>query len=97
MAKRSDVVVYPVASKGPRPDFLDDLASLTGCRLHQLDKDDDLTTTFRAILDEFRFRYLVTYTPMNVSRGGWHTLDVKVNKPGARVKARPGYQGGTDK
>jgi Ca-activated chloride channel homolog len=93
MAKRTDVVVYPIASKGARPDFLDDLASLTGGRLHEVERDDDLSATFRAILDEFRYRYLVTYTPRNVTPGGWHTLDVKVNRPGARVKARPGYQG----
>ncbi len=56
--------------------------------------NDDLSATFRAILDEFRHRYLVTYTPKNVPKDGWHKLDVRVNKPGARVKARPGYQGG---
>ena len=94
MAKRSDVVVYPIATKGARPDFLEDLASLTGGQLHEVDRKDDLSKTFRAILDEFRYRYLLTYTPRNVPRGGWHTLDVKVNRSGARVKARPGYQGG---
>ena len=94
MAKRSDVVVYPIATKGARPDFLEDLASLTGGQLHEVDRNDDLSKTFRAILDEFRYRYLLTYTPRNVARGGWHTLDVKVNRSGARVKARPGYQGG---
>ena len=93
MGRRSDVVVYPIASKGARPDFLDELASLTGGRLHEVGRNDDLTATFRSILDEFRYRYLVTYTPKNVPKGGWHTLEVKVNKPGARVKARPGYQG----
>ena len=94
MAKRSDVVVYPIATKGARPDFLEELASLTGGQLHEVDRKDDLSKTFRAILDEFRYRYLLTYTPRNVSRGGWHTLDVRVNRSGARVKARPGYQGG---
>ena len=94
MARRSDVVVYPIATKGARPDFLEDLASLTGGQLHEVDRKDDLSKTFRAILDEFRYRYLLTYTPRNVARGGWHTLDVKVNRSGARVKARPGYQGG---
>lgn len=93
MARRSDVVVYPIAAKGARPDFLEDLASLTGGRLHEVDRKDDLSKTFSAILDEFRFRYLVTYTPRNVPRQGWHTLDVKVNRSGARVKARPGYMG----
>jgi Ca-activated chloride channel homolog len=94
MAKRSDVVVYPIASKGARPDFLEDLASLCGGRLQEVDRHDDLSNTFKAILDEFRYRYLLTYTPRNVPREGWHTLDVRVNRSGARVKARPGYQGG---
>ena len=94
LGRRSDVVVYPIASQGARPDFLEELAALTGGRLHEVTPNDDLSATFRAILDEFRHRYLVTYTPKNVPKDGWHKLDVRVNKPGARVKARPGYQGG---
>ena len=94
MGRRSDVVVYPIASKSARPEFLDQLADLTGGRLHEVGRDDDLSATFRAILDEFRYRYLVTYTPKNVPKDGWHKLEVKVNRAGARVKARPGYQGG---
>ena len=93
LGRRSDVVVYPVTSKGARPDFLGDLASLTGGRLHEVDAQSDLSGTFRSILEEFRYRYLVTYTPRGVPRGGWHKLDVRVNRPGASVKARPGYQG----
>ncbi len=67
---------------------------LTGGRLHEVDRDDDLSKTFRSILDEFRHRYLVTYTPRDVPKDGWHKLEVRVNRSGARVKARPGYQGG---
>lgn len=93
LGRRSDVVVYPVTSKGARPDFLDDLASLTGGRLHEVDAGSDLSATFRSILEEFRYRYLVTYTPRGVPRGGWHKLDVRVNRPGVSVRARPGYQG----
>jgi VWFA-related protein len=93
MGRRSDVVVYPITSKDPRPPFLDDLAELTGGRLHEVGRNDDLSATFRTILDEFRHRYLVTYTPRNVPKDGWHKLEVKVNRSGARVKARPGYQG----
>lgn len=93
LGRRSDVVVYPVTSKGARPDFVEELASLTGGQLHEVDQRSNLSATFRAILDEFRYRYLVTYTPRGVPRDGWHTLDVQVTRPGARVKARPGYQG----
>lgn len=95
IGRRSDVVVYPIASKGARPEFVEELADLTGGRVHEVGRQEDLTATFRAILDEFRHRYLLTYTPRNVAKGGWHKLEVKVNKPGAKVKARPGYQGGS--
>jgi VWFA-related protein len=94
MGRRSDVVVYPIASKDARPEFLEELAALTGGQLHEVGRDEELSKTFRAILDEFRHRYLITYTPSNVPKEGWHTLEVRVNRPGARVKARPGYQGG---
>jgi VWFA-related protein len=94
MGRRSDVVVYSIASKEARPDFLEELSELTGGRLHELDRKEDLSNTFRAILDEFRHRYLITYTPRGVPKDGWHKLEVRVNRSGARVKARPGYQGG---
>lgn len=93
MGRRSDVVVYPITSKEARPDFVEELADITGGRLHEVDRDTDLSATFRSILDEFRQRYLLTYTPRGVQQGGWHKLEVRVNKPGARVKARTGYQG----
>lgn len=92
IGRRTDVVVYPIAPKDARPDFLDDLADLTGGRVLEVDRKGDLSGTFQSILTEFRQRYLLTYTPQNVPRGGWHTLDVRVNRSGARVKARPGYQ-----
>jgi Ca-activated chloride channel family protein len=94
MGRRSDVVVYSIASKEARPDFLEELSASTGGRLHEANRDEDLSTTFRTILDEFRHRYLVTYTPRGVPRDGWHKLEVRVNRSGVRVKARPGYQGG---
>jgi VWFA-related protein len=94
MGRRSDVVVYPIVTKGAKPEFLEELASLTGGRQFEVDRDDELSSAFKEILDEFRFRYLLTYTPTNVARDGWHKIDVRVNRPGARVRARPGYQGG---
>jgi hypothetical protein len=43
------------------------------------------------IVTEFRTRYLITYTPRGVDRGGWHPIEVKLkNKPG-KITARRGY------
>jgi hypothetical protein len=44
-----------------------------------------------AILDEFRQRYLVSYTPRGVGSGGWHRLDVRIKGRKVAVKARAGY------
>jgi VWFA-related protein len=93
LARRSDVVVYAVASRGTRPDFLKDLTSLSAGRLYEVERTDDVSTIFKNVLEEFRGRYLLTYTPNGVTREGWHKLEVKVKRGGASVKARPGYQG----
>jgi VWFA-related protein len=92
VAKRSDVVVYALAVRSPaKPEFLHDLTSFTGGRLFEVEKTGDLDAIFTGILEEFRQRYLVSYTPRGVAREGWHKLDVRV-KRGGTVKARPGYQ-----
>jgi len=92
VAKRSDVVAYAVAIRSPaKPEFLRDLTSFTGGRLFEVERTGNLDAIFVEILEEFRQRYLVSYTPRGVTREGWHKLDVRV-KRGGTVKARPGYQ-----
>jgi VWFA-related protein len=91
-AKRSDVVAYAVAARSRvNPEFLRELTSLTGGRLFEVEKAAKLDTLFVGILQEFRQRYLVSYTPKGVVKEGWHRLDVRVKRSGT-VKARPGYQ-----
>ena len=91
-ARRSDVVVYTVrVGRMPGSDFLSDLSKVTGGRLIQLESTRDLKQTFVAILDEFRHRYLLSFTPRGPSSPGWHTLDVRVKGGGVTVHARPGY------
>jgi VWFA-related protein len=91
-AKRSDVVVYAVSVRSPlKPEFLRDLTSLTAGRLFEVEKTEKLDAIFAGILEEFRHRYLVSYTPRGVSKGGWHRLEIRVKRNGT-VKARPGYQ-----
>ena len=47
--------------------------------------------SFAAILDEFRQRYLLSYSPTGVAAEGWHRIDVTVRRPDVLVKARTGY------
>jgi len=93
-AKRSDVVVYAVSAGRSKSEFLSDLTSFTGGRLYEVEKSANLSAIFLGVLDEFRHRYLVSYTPRGVTKDGWHRLDVRVRRKGA-VKARPGYLAGS--
>ncbi|HSL24136.1 MAG TPA: VWA domain-containing protein [Vicinamibacterales bacterium] len=92
IARRSDAVVYGASVRGEnRAEFLRDLSDTTGGDLFQVDSTHDLGQTFLAILHEFRHRYLVSYSPRDVSNDGWHRLEVRVNRRNVTVKARPGY------
>jgi len=94
-AKRSDVVVYAVSVGRAKPDFLRDLTSFTGGRLFEVEKTANLSAIFLEMLQEFRQRYLVSYTPRGVAKDGWHRLEVRVRNRRATIKARPGYLAGS--
>jgi VWFA-related protein len=95
-AKRADVVVYGVSVVSRlKPEFLREITSLTGGRMFEIEKTTNLAATFLGILDEFRHRYLVSYTPKGVAKDGWHKLEVRVKNRRATVKARPGYLAGS--
>jgi len=95
-ARRSDVVVYAAASRGAEDSrFLEDLTKLTGGGLIKIQSTKDLSATFLRILDEFRNRYLVSFTPTGVSKDGWHRLEVRLKGRRGTVKARAGYQAGS--
>jgi VWFA-related protein len=94
-ARRSDVVVYVVAARDAEDsEFLDHLTKLTGGGLVKIRSTKDLSATFLKILDEFRNRYLVSYSPTAVTKDGWHRLEVRLKGRRGTVKARAGYQAG---
>lgn len=91
-ARRMGAVAYFVsAGDTRRAAFEGDLASATGGALIEIASTKDLGAAFVRILEEFRQRYIVSYTPRGVARGGWHRLDVRVKGRRAVVRARPGY------
>jgi VWFA-related protein len=91
-AQKSDAVIYSVTVGGTSP-LLGDLSLATGGSVLDIASTADLQKAFRDVLDEFRHRYLVSYTPTGVPSAGWHALAVKVRAAGkdVRIKARPGY------
>ncbi len=90
-AKRSNAVVYVVTSAGNT--MLTDLANATGGLVMPVDSSGELSATFTKILEEFRSRYVLTYSPAGVRAGGFHAVEVRVRRRGLTVKARPGYVG----
>ena len=91
-ARRVNGVIYAVATtSGGDSRFLRDVAEATGGRVIDIGNEGNPGPAFLEILQEFRRRYVITYTPTAVVRGGWHPLSVRVKRPGARVQARPGY------
>jgi Ca-activated chloride channel family protein len=95
-ARRSDAVVYGVSVRGSvRPEFLQELAETTGGDLLPVESIDDVSATFVSILDQFRHRYLLSYSPRGVARDGWHRLEVRAKDRSVSVRARPGYLTGS--
>ncbi len=92
VAKKSSTVVYGLSTSSPSrtPAMLREIADATGGEV--LDGTSRrLETAFTEILDEFRQRYLLTFSPDRMSSPGWHKLDVRVKRRGVTVKARSGY------
>jgi Ca-activated chloride channel homolog len=67
------------------------LASETGGMVTTVKTGENLTSKFRRMVQDFRSSYVLYFTPKGVERGGAHTLDVRVKRQGAEVRARRGY------
>jgi VWFA-related protein len=93
-ARRSSAVIYAVtAAEARRRSPLKDLTDATGGHMLPVATGGDLRGAFQRILQDFRSRYTLVYSPRGVSMDGFHRLDVRVKRRGLTVKARPGYIG----
>lgn len=71
--------------------FVAALAEETGGKYVEAEQPEALRETFVRIFREFRGRYLLTYTPLGVDAGGWHSIDVRLKGARGKVIARRGY------
>lgn len=75
--------------------FLERLARVSGGDFIRVGRPDALTRTFTGIIDRYRSRYVLSYTPTGVGRDdGWHRIDVTLTRQRGTVQAREGYIAG---
>jgi Ca-activated chloride channel family protein len=93
-ARRSDVMIYPVAIGAMRPALFPQLATLTGGRSFQAREPAQLNVIARQIAAELHQQYLLGYSPSKPITAGaneWRSITVRVNRPNVTVRARDGY------
>ena len=86
--------IVPTNPRAPLPSdhrFLETLAEETGGRVVYAERDRDIGPTFARVLDEFKTRYVLGFTPTGVARGGWHRVEVRLKNRRGTVTARRGY------
>jgi VWFA-related protein len=91
-AEGSELVVHVVLTRqtGDEQPFLRELATTTGGEAWRADYGE-LRDVLSKALEEFRSRYTLRYERRGVARAGWHEFEVRVRRPGVRVRARRGY------
>lgn len=92
VARRTEVVVFGVSAGKLRTPFLKDLADTTGGDAVEIQSTSELRDTLLRLLNEYRQRYLLAYTPTGVAASGYHTVKVSTSRKGATVKTRQGYE-----
>jgi Ca-activated chloride channel family protein len=88
-ARRSGASVYLVTTTRAAG-TLDAMPEGTGGDVIREPDVDRIAVRFADILEGFRSRYLLSFTPSGPRPPGWHRLDVKV-RGGGKVRARAGY------
>jgi VWFA-related protein len=85
------LIAFVARDDEPPGDVLETLADVTGGRVLAARDPDGLRDAFTRIVQEFRSRYVLTYTPKNVETTGWHPIEVKLKDRKGTIKARRGY------
>lgn len=92
--RRSGVVIHVVrvtARELSPSRFVERLVQTAGGRLWSAQSENNLERLFTSALDEMRARYLLTFSPRQPLRPGWHDLKVRLRHASGEITARPGY------
>jgi Ca-activated chloride channel family protein len=96
-ARRSNVLVYPIAVGRRAPPLFAEAAAITGGRSFNAREEEKIDRALTDIATELRTQYLLGYAPARqvpaAQEAGWHSIEVRVRRSGLRVRARDGYFG----
>ena len=70
---------------------LDVAATATGGTFQPVFRDSKIETAIDAIGGELNSQYMLSYRPTGADTPGYHDIKVSVNRPGVKVRTRPGY------
>jgi len=72
--------------------FLERISQQTGGKVLDTRAYASLTDIYKAVADELKNQYYISYIPKNILRdGSWRTLEVRSLKPGVIASTKPGY------
>jgi len=66
-------------------------ATATGGTFQSTFKESTIEKAVDAIGGELNSQYMLSYRPTGTENPGYHTIKVTVNRPGVKVRTRPGY------
>ncbi len=97
-AQAEEVMIYAIGLRAQvrgqgvtRPDpGLRRVADDTGGGYFELQRTDELNTTFTRVVQELHSQYLLGFTPQALD-GNVHTLEVRLTRPGLTTRARKSY------
>lgn len=72
-------------------DTLDVFTRFTGGREYSFLGERSLEKAVSGISDELHSQYLLSYSPNDQTKGGFHEIKVVVNRPNLDIRTRPGY------
>ncbi|MGA2262499.1 MAG: VWA domain-containing protein [Acidobacteriota bacterium] len=91
---RDTLDTRPMYARAAR--FLQEVSETSGGRLYHAATMKNLDDAFIQIAEELSLQYTLCYYPRNQSRDGtYRRIRVEVERPGVKIRARPGYRAGT--
>ena len=100
---RSDAFVYAIAIDSPKrhaintrvnESALSEITNQSGGHTEVVHDMDGLRAATARIAEELNSQYVLGYSSPRATDGKYHSIRVRVTKPGYRVRARNGYVGG---